>query len=118
MQLNNEQELIRFRKVFAKQHPFRRRISPSHMLQLKLRSDKAIQQLYFLRRTLAISRMATDATKKSVPSALTVGRIPISTCAQMYIGKVLPPPIVKKVTPKVSSEMVNTISAAAMIPGV
>ena len=53
-----------------------------------------------------------------VPSAFTVGRIPISTCDQMYIGRVPCAPMVKNVTPKVSSETVKTIKPAANMPGV
>lgn len=39
-------------------------------------------------RRLATSSMAIDPTTNRVPSAFTVGRMPISTCAQMYIGNV------------------------------
>ena len=97
------------------------KIYPGQVLRIRRSLDPRATNWkwrHFLRRRrLATNRTAIDPTINRVPSAFTVGRIPISTWAQMYMGSVLPPPIVKNVTPKVSSDTVKTMSAAAMIPG-
>ncbi len=53
----------------------------------------------------------------SVAMALMVGSSEVRTMPQTRVGKVLPPPMVKKVMTKSSSEIESAISAAPTIVG-
>src|SRR5205807_2579241 len=46
-------------------------------------SSSALSEIHRRRRRLAMNSIAMDPVTNSVPSAFTVGRMPISTCAQM-----------------------------------
>lgn len=60
---------------------------------------------------------ATVATSNSVPMALIMGVIELRIMPQTSVGRVLPPPRVKKVMTKSSSEIAADMSAAPITVG-